>query len=59
MSFGQDADYTQGEAVRIKTGPFSGFTGKVMTISEDQRRLKVAIEIFGQPATGRSVLLGC
>jgi|RhiMetdeSRZDD1v2_1073273.scaffolds.fasta_scaffold2924184_1 transcriptional antiterminator NusG len=48
MSYGQDAAFTEGEAVRIRTGPFSGFTGKIASISEDQRRLKVVIEIFGQ-----------
>ena len=44
----QDATYTEGEEVRIKVGPFSGFTGKVASVSEDQRKVKVTLEIFGQ-----------
>jgi transcriptional antiterminator NusG len=48
MRYGKDGAFTEGEVVRIKTGPFSGFTGKVESIREDQRRLKITVEIFGQ-----------
>jgi transcriptional antiterminator NusG len=48
MTCERDATFIKGEAVRIKLGPFSGFTGKVDSISEDQRKLKIRVEIFGQ-----------
>jgi transcription termination/antitermination protein NusG len=48
MSYGKDVAFTEGEKVRIKTGPFSGFRGRVESMSEDQRKLEVRVEIFGQ-----------
>jgi transcription antitermination factor NusG len=48
MSHVQDAIFREGDAVRIKAGPFSGFTGKVESISEDHRKLKVMVEILWQ-----------
>jgi transcriptional antiterminator NusG len=48
MRYGKDAALTEGERVRIKTGPFSGFAGRVESKSEDQRKLKVRVAIFGQ-----------
>jgi transcriptional antiterminator NusG len=37
-----------GETVRIKSGPFASFTGKVEGINQAKSLLKVAVTIFGQ-----------
>ncbi len=40
--------YTQGETVRIKSGPFASFTGKVEDVNADKATLKVVVTIFGR-----------
>jgi transcriptional antiterminator NusG len=37
-----------GDTVRIKTGPFAAFTGKIEGINQAKRLLKVRVEIFGR-----------
>lgn len=37
-----------GDTVRIKTGPFTSFTGKVEGINQAKSLLKVAVNIFGR-----------
>lgn len=37
-----------GGMVRIKTGPFAAFTGKIEGINQSKRLLKVRVEIFGR-----------
>ena len=42
--------YRLGDIVRIKTGAFGSFTGRVEGINQSRRLLKVAVEIFGRRA---------
>jgi len=37
-----------GETVRIKSGPFNAFTGKIEGINQAKSLLKVAVTIFGR-----------
>ncbi len=41
-------EYTMGETVRVKEGPFADFQGEIVEINEDQLRLKVLVNIFGR-----------
>ena len=40
--------FALGEIVRIKTGPFTSFTGKVEGINQAKSLLKVTVTIFGR-----------
>lgn len=37
-----------GDTVRIKSGPFTAFTGKVEGINQSKGLLKVMVDIFGR-----------
>jgi len=40
--------YRLGDRVRILTGPFTAFTGKVEGINQSKTLLKVRVDIFGR-----------
>ena len=40
-----------GDTVRIKTGAFAAFTGRIEGINQSKRLLKVRVEIFGRETT--------
>jgi len=42
------AEFAAGDGVRIKTGVFASFPGRVVSVSDDGLLLVVAVEIFGQ-----------
>ena len=39
-----------GEMVRIRTGPFQAFAGRIEAVDEELATLMVKVEIFGRPA---------
>jgi transcriptional antiterminator NusG len=39
-----------GDTVRVLSGPFASFTGKIEGINQGRRLLKVRVEIFGREA---------
>ena len=41
-------DYSVGEIVRIKSGVFQCFTGKIEKVDKDQATLKVMVKISGR-----------
>jgi transcription termination/antitermination protein NusG len=48
MNSQQKIIYKIGDRVRIKTGPFSAFTGRIEGINQSKFMLKVSIDIFGR-----------
>jgi transcription antitermination factor NusG len=41
--------FSPGDQVRIKSGPFASFTGRVETVEKETATLKIAVTIFGHP----------
>ena len=41
-------EFSKGESVRIKVGPFCNFIGKVSEIDKAKGTLKVIVEVFGK-----------
>jgi transcriptional antiterminator NusG len=41
-------EFSIGEKVRIKAGPFQAFTAEVVAINAQDRVLKVKVDIFGR-----------
>jgi len=41
-------DYSVGEMVRIKVGPFQNFTGRIEEVDEQNATLKVRVKIFAR-----------
>ena len=42
------APYSVGEAVKVTEGPFSGFSGLIEEVSDEKKKLKVMVKIFGR-----------
>ena len=45
---GPTESYTNGETVRVISGPFAGFLGSVIEALLEQNRIKIALDIFGR-----------
>jgi len=41
-------EYSVGEIVRIKTGAFQCFTGRIEMVDQNKATLKVVVKIFGR-----------
>lgn len=41
-------EFSKGELVRLKVGPFRAFIGKVSDINKEKQTLKVIVEVFGK-----------
>ena len=45
---GGQSEYAEGDTVRIKSGPFAAFTGKVAKVLKESATIKVLVNIFGR-----------
>ena len=41
-------EFSRGDKVRIKVGPFQNFTGSVVEINKEKGLLRVKVDIFGR-----------
>ena len=42
-------DYIVGETVKVNEGPFNGFTGTIVKVDREKKKLIVMVKIFGRP----------
>lgn len=40
--------YIVGETVKVTTGPFSGFSGRIEEVNREKKKLKVMVKVFGR-----------
>jgi transcription termination/antitermination protein NusG len=43
-----EQEFVTGESVRLKSGAFQLFTGRVVSVDQEEKRLKVAISVLGK-----------
>lgn len=48
MSRERQRSFSEGEQVRIKAGPFSGFTGVVLFVQPDTETMQLTINLLGK-----------
>lgn len=41
-------EYETGETVRIKSGPFASFTGRIVEVDREEERLKVTVRFMNE-----------
>lgn len=41
-------DYMVGETVKVNYGPFNGFSGEIVEVSPEKKKVKVMVKIFGR-----------
>jgi transcriptional antiterminator NusG len=44
-----DVHYSAGDNVRVKSGAFANFTGEVLEVNNDKKKLSLSVSIFGRP----------
>ncbi len=49
ISLQEEAEFMEGEPVKVIFGPFSGFSGVVREVNPDRKKIKVEVKIFGRP----------
>lgn len=41
-------EFVTGESVRLKSGAFQSFTGRVVSVNKEERTLKVVVSVLGK-----------
>ena len=41
-------EFVTGEIVRLKSGAFQSFTGRVVSVNKEERTLKVVVSVLGK-----------
>lgn len=48
MGEGTDVSFVVGETVIVNDGPFKSFSGSIVEVNEEKKKLKVMVKIFGR-----------